>query len=45
MSELLLEIKDVSRVFRIGGLLFGTDLLALDQINLSLDKSKPIARR
>jgi peptide/nickel transport system ATP-binding protein len=41
MSELLLEIKDVSKVFRIGGLLFGTDLLALDQINLSLDKSKP----
>lgn len=40
MSDLLLEIKDVSKVFRIGGLVFGTDLLALDQVNLSLDKSK-----
>src|SRR5258708_37976594 len=41
MSDLLLEIKDVTKVFRIGGLLFGTDILAVDHVNLSLDKHKP----
>ena len=41
MSDLLLEIKDVTKVFRIGGLLFGTELLAVDHVNLSLDKQKP----
>jgi peptide/nickel transport system ATP-binding protein len=41
MTDLLLEIKDVSKVFRIGGLLFGTELLAVDHVNLSLDKQKP----
>jgi peptide/nickel transport system ATP-binding protein len=41
MSDLLLEIRDVTKVFRIGGLLFGTELLAVDHVNLSLDKNKP----
>ncbi len=41
MSDLLLEIKDVTKVFRRGGLLFGTELLAVDHVNLSLDKHKP----
>src|SRR5437016_9388201 len=41
MSDLLLEIKDVTKVFRIGGLLFGTEILAVDHVNLSLDKQKP----
>src|SRR2546423_11529695 len=41
MGDLLLEIKDVTKVFRIGGLLFGTELLAVDHVNLSLDKQKP----
>jgi peptide/nickel transport system ATP-binding protein len=41
MSDLLLEIKDVTKVFRIGGLLFGAELLAVDHVDLSLDKHKP----
>lgn len=41
MIDLLLEIKDVTKVFRMGGLLFGTELLAVDHVNLSLDKRKP----
>jgi peptide/nickel transport system ATP-binding protein len=41
MRDLLLEIKDVTKVFRRGGLLFGTELLAVDHVNLSLDKHKP----
>ncbi len=41
MSELLLEVKDVTKTFRIGGLVFGTELHALDHVSLSLDKQKP----
>jgi peptide/nickel transport system ATP-binding protein len=41
MSDLLLEIREVTKVFRIGSLLFGTDLLAVDHVNLSLEKRKP----
>jgi peptide/nickel transport system ATP-binding protein len=41
MNDLLLEIKDVTKVFRIGGFLFGTELLAVDHVNLSLDQHKP----
>ena len=38
MSDLLLEIKDVTKVFRIGGVLLGTEFLAVDHVSLSLDK-------
>ena len=41
MSDLLLEIKDVTKVFRIGGVLLGTEFLAVDHVSLSLDKHKP----
>ncbi|MEO8394616.1 MAG: ABC transporter ATP-binding protein [Chloroflexota bacterium] len=41
MSDLLLEVKDVTKAFRIGGLFLGTELLALDHVSLSLDKAKP----
>jgi len=41
MNDLLLEIREVTKVFRIGSLLFGTELLAVDHVNLSLDKRKP----
>ena len=41
MSDLLLEIKDVTKVFRIGGVLLGTEILAVDHVSLSLDKHKP----
>ena len=41
MSDLLLEIKDVTKVFRIGGVLLGTEFLAVDHVSLSLGKHKP----
>jgi hypothetical protein len=34
MSDLLLEVKDVTKAFRIGGLVFGTELMALDHVTL-----------
>ncbi|MBV9673699.1 MAG: ABC transporter ATP-binding protein [Verrucomicrobia bacterium] len=41
MSDHLLEVKDVTKVFRIGGLLFGTELVAVDNVSLSLAKRAP----
>jgi peptide/nickel transport system ATP-binding protein len=41
MSEQLLELKDVSKVFKIGGIIWGTDLIAVDHVNLALGKDKP----
>ena len=41
MSEKFLEIKDVTKIFRIGGLIGATKLAAVDQVNLSLEKGKP----
>jgi peptide/nickel transport system ATP-binding protein len=41
MSDQLLELKNVTKVFRIGGLIWGTELTAVDHVNLSLDKQKP----
>ncbi len=41
MSDQLLEIKDVTKAFRIGGLILGTTLLAVDHVSLALDKDKP----
>lgn len=41
MSENLLEFRNVTKVFRIGGLIWGTRLVAVDNINLALSKDKP----
>src|SRR5215469_5564626 len=41
MSNLLLEMRDVAKVFKRGGVLFGTRFLAVDHVNLSLDRQKP----
>ena len=41
MSENLLELRDVSKVFRIGGLVFGTRLVAVDKVSLSLPAAQP----
>ena len=41
MSEKFLEIKDVTKIFRIGGLIGSTKLAAVDQVNLSLEMGKP----
>lgn len=41
MSDKLIEIKDLTKVFRIGGLVLGTKLVAVDHVNLSLSSDKP----
>ncbi|MCC6166306.1 MAG: ABC transporter ATP-binding protein [Caldilineaceae bacterium] len=41
MSELFLEIRDVSKIYRTGGLLGATKLAAVDHINMTLSKGKP----
>lgn len=41
MNEKFLEIKDVSKTFRVGGLLSSTLIAAVDQVNLSFEKGKP----
>ena len=41
MSENLLELRNISKVFRIGGLVFGTRLVAVDDVNLSLPADSP----
>lgn len=41
MSNYLLECRSVTKEFRIGGMIFGTRLMALDNVNLTLDRDKP----
>ena len=41
LSENLLELRNVSKVFRIGGLVFGTRLVAVDDVSLSLPADQP----
>ena len=41
MSARLLELRNVSKVFRIGGLVFGTRLVAVDDVSLSLPADQP----
>jgi len=41
LSENLLELRNVSKVFRIGGLVFGTRLVAVDNVSLSLPAAEP----
>ncbi len=41
MSANLLELRKVSKVFRIGGLVLGTRLVAVDDVNLSLPAAEP----
>ena len=42
MSQKLLEIQNVSKIFRIGGMLMGKKLVANDDISLSIDAGKPV---
>ncbi|MEG6613481.1 ABC transporter ATP-binding protein [Pseudoclostridium thermosuccinogenes] len=42
MSEKLLEIKNVSKIFRIGGMLRGKKLVAVDDVSLDIDSGKPV---
>jgi peptide/nickel transport system ATP-binding protein len=41
MSDKFLQIKDVSMVFRVGGILSARKLAAVDRVNITLDKGKP----
>jgi peptide/nickel transport system ATP-binding protein len=41
MSENFLEIKDVSKVFRVGSILSGRKLAAVDQVTLALEMGRP----
>lgn len=41
MSNHLLEFRNVTKKFRIGGLIWGTQLTAVDGVNLTLDKDRP----
>ncbi|MCE7989970.1 MAG: ABC transporter ATP-binding protein [Caldilinea sp. CFX5] len=41
MSEQFLEIKNVSKIFRIGGLLGARKLAAVDSVNITIAKGKP----
>lgn len=41
MSEMFLEIRDVSKIYRTGGLIGSTKLAAVDRINLALSKGRP----
>jgi len=42
MSQKLLEIKNVSKIFRIGGMLRGKRLVAVDDVSLDIDSEKPV---
>jgi len=42
MANKLLEIKNVSKVFRIGGMLMGKKLTAIDGVSLEIDAGKPV---
>ncbi len=42
MAEKLLEVKNVSKIFRIGGMLRGKKLVAVDDVTLSIDADKPV---
>ena len=38
----LLEIKNVTKIFRIGGMLTGKKLVAIDDVSLDIDAGKPV---
>ena len=41
MSKNLLELRNVTKVFRIGGLILGTRLVAVDNVSLSMPAAEP----
>ena len=40
-TQKLLEIQNVSKIFRIGGMLMGKKLTAIDDVSLDIDAGKP----
>lgn len=42
MAQKLLEVKNVSKIFRIGGMLRGKKLVAVDDVSFDIEAKKPI---
>lgn len=42
MAQKLLEIKNVGKIFRIGGILSGKKLVAVDDVSLDIDSEEPV---
>ncbi len=42
MAEKLLELKEVSKIFRIGGMLLGKKIRAVDKVSLDIAADKPV---
>ncbi|MCK9525593.1 MAG: ABC transporter ATP-binding protein [Limnochordia bacterium] len=42
MTHKLLEVKNVTKVFRIGGLIRGKRLVAVDDVSFDIDQEKPV---
>ena len=42
MTQKLLEVKNISKIFRIGGILKGKKLVAIDDVSLEIDSEKPV---
>lgn len=42
MTQKLLEINGISKIFRIGGMLMGKKLVAVDDISLDIEAGKPV---
>ncbi len=42
MAQKLLEINNVSKIFRIGGMLMGKKLVAVDDVSFDIDAGKPV---
>jgi peptide/nickel transport system ATP-binding protein len=42
VAQKLLEIKNVTKIFRIGGMLTGKKLVAVDDVSLDIDSGRPV---
>ena len=42
MAEKLLEVKNVSKIFRIGGMLSRKKITAVDDVSIEIDAGKPV---
>lgn len=41
MENYNLSIKDLTKSFKIGGMIFGTNIVAVDHVNLDINSDKP----
>lgn len=42
MAEKLLEVKNVTKIFRIGSILRGKRLVAVDDVSFDIDAAEPV---